>query len=101
MADSAVKIARDNMFIDTAVGAHLRALGSNYGVPPPKENPLDDELYRKLVQLLNPFQPKTQRRIVVQLLEILFGTKAEIIATGKRPWAIFCQTKCSVIRNPY
>lgn len=88
MADSAVKIAKDNMFVDTAVGTYLRRLGSNYGVPSPIAAPFDDVLYRQFVQLLAA-QPKAQRRIVIQMLEILFGSQASIIALGRRPWRVF------------
>lgn len=88
MADNAVVTAKNMLFVDTAVEEYLHRLGSNYGVPPPEADPANEVLYRKFIQLLAA-QPKTQRRIVVQMLEILFGTKATLIAAGKRPWAIY------------
>lgn len=85
---SAIQDAKNMMFVDSSVEQYLRRLGGNYGVPPPQADPFDDDLYRQFIQLLAA-QPKAQRRIVYQMLEILFGKQADLIAANRRPWRIF------------
>lgn len=91
-ASDAINLARDAMFVDTALEDYLTRLGGNYGVPRPKVAPTDDELYALLVQLL-ALQPKGIMRVIYQLMEMLFGKQADIIP---RPWQIYV-SKTNVI----
>jgi len=96
VADSAVKQAKDMLFSDTSVDFYLSRLFDNYGVPRPIANPSDDDMYRRIGQLMAT-QPKTRGvRVTYQLLEILFGTQASLIAANRRAWQIF-ETKPNVL----
>lgn len=86
--DSAVVIAHDAMFPDTAVEADLDRLGSRFLISRPLQLGQDEERYRKLIQLL-AFQPKQVNRIVWQLLGILFGTPEELAAESQRAWQVY------------
>lgn len=94
--DSAIKQAKDMLFSDTSVDIYLSRLFGNYGVARPIANPSDDVMYRQIGQLLAT-QPKTRGiRVVYQLLEILFGTQASLVAVSRRPWQIY-ETKPNVL----
>jgi hypothetical protein len=86
---SIIQQAKNLLFSDTSQDIYLSRLGDNYGVARPTADPSDDPLYQQIIQLLAA-QPKTTGiRVVYQLLGVLFGTQASIIAGGGRPWQIY------------
>jgi len=88
MPASAVKLAKDAMFVDTAVDQWLTRLGANYGVARPAADPKNDALYSQMIQLCG-LQPKVIKRITLQMLEVIFGTQADIVAAGGRAWQCY------------
>jgi hypothetical protein len=71
---SAIDQARDSMMWNTATGKFLTELGANYGIPRPPQSPFDDELYRRVGQVLG-WLPKTPLLVTVRLAEAIFGTQ--------------------------
>lgn len=97
---SAVQKARLSMLAAYAEGIYLNAVGMNAGVPRPYFL-TDDVLYSKIVRLLG-WQPKQIFFTVYKLLEILFGTQADLEDAGQRSWKVYCvRAHEIVVEIPY
>lgn len=86
--DAALTAARNAMFLDKAVGPDLDRLGSMFLIPRPSAISNNDDVYRRLIELL-AFQPKGVLKIIYDLLGVLFGTQAQLVALGHRPWKVY------------
>jgi hypothetical protein len=82
---SAVDQARDSMFVDTSEGRYLTAIGENNGVVRPPQSPFDDQLYRKITQILS-WLPKTPMLVPYRLAEAIFGTQEQL---GTNAWQFY------------
>ena len=85
---SAIDQARASMLLLFAEGTYLTTIGRNYGVPRPESDPNDDDLYRCIIGAI-AWRPKSIFATTWRLAECVFGTQADIIAAGQRPWDIF------------
>lgn len=87
-SSSAIQQAKDMLFVDTALGPFLTALGQNYGIPRPRLAPADDETYRLIIQAI-AFLPKTILSTLYYLMQAVFGSQAVYTTFGQRPWRIY------------
>jgi len=85
---SAVDQARDSMMFDTASGKYLTIGGANYGIPRPPQSPFDDELFRKVAQIL-AWLPKTPYLVTYRLAEAIFGTQQAVQDQFGVTWQIY------------
>lgn len=85
---SAIQQLKRHMMLDTSKDAALSVLGANYGIPRPPQAPTDDAMFMRLVRLL-AWQPKVINFAVHHLLIAVFGSQAELIAQGRRPWRVY------------
>jgi hypothetical protein len=85
---SAIAKARASMLIDTAEESYLTIIGENFGIPRPKTDPTNDDLFRGIIPVL-AWQPKTIYFTVFRLLEAALGKQADIVAAGGRAWQIY------------
>lgn len=65
--------AKDQIFVDSATGGYLSALGSNVGVFRPSNVGVADSLYRELIPALS-FKPKQITKTIKDVLGLFFGT---------------------------
>lgn len=87
-SSSAIQQAKDMLFVDTALGPFLTALGQNYGIPRPRLAPADDDTYRLIIQAI-AFLPKTILSTLYYLMQSVFGSQSVYTTFGQRPWRIY------------
>lgn len=85
---SAIQEAKDALLIDTSTDDYLTRIGQNYGIRRPPHVETDDPLYRKIIKTL-AWLPKGTLFCFYKLLEAIFGTQADIILAGHRPWRVY------------
>lgn len=67
-----LKNTKDQLFVSTANGRFLDALGTNVGVDRAPELGMTDEDFRKLIPVMS-FYPKQVRETIIALLDIFWG----------------------------
>lgn len=74
---SAIKEVRDQLYVDTADGKYLSALGSNYGLVRPKIGFGDDDIWRAVVRRL-ALDYKQVVNVFYDLLTNIFGPRISV-----------------------
>jgi hypothetical protein len=97
---SAIQRARFSMLVSTAEAEFLSILGQNVGVPRPPVDGSDDELMRRLLQVLS-WQPKTILFTLYALMTAVFGSQESYAVDDRRPWRIYEFTNEIVIELPF
>ena len=97
---SAIQRARFSMLVAYAEDKFLSILGQNVGVPRPPVDGTDDELMRRLLQVLS-WQPKTILFTLYALMTAVFGSQESYTVDDRRPWRIYEFTNEIVIELPF
>lgn len=85
---SAIQLAKEALFVDTAKEKWLAYIGQNWNIARPKLAPTDDVMYSRIIQAIAVL-PKTILSTLYYLLEAIFGSQASIVAVGGRPWRVY------------
>jgi len=64
--------AKKQIFVETASGSYLDALGDNVSVFKPLELNLSDDKYRELIKFLS-FYPKQVKSLILEVLDVFYG----------------------------
>lgn len=85
---SDIQKAKASIMEDSAEGDYLTRLGHNVGIVRPPMAPNSDDIYRGVIELLG-WLPKCINFAVYKLLEVIFGSQADLIKAGQRPWRVY------------
>lgn len=96
--ESLIKILRKVTSSRFAIDDDLAAVGYNVGIPR-APGLTDNTIYRNVIQCLSWTSVGT-KRVLMRLLEVIFGTRTALIEAGDRPWEVFEFTNEIVIELP-
>lgn len=85
---SAIQMAKDALYADTAEGKYLSLIGQNYNIRRPQLAPGNDEIYRRLIMAIG-LLPKTILSTLYFVMEAVFGSQASYVAQDQRPWKVY------------
>lgn len=91
--------AKEQLFVNTAVGEYLDALGSNYGVERPLTTTsfqIENELFRDIIKILS-FQPKQIKQTMENLLFSFFGNDPDVFIEEINPNEIVIQLPATLV----